>query len=114
MVSRLYTYISQKVLEVSTVGFGSFARPSFSFDLFYVDTRAFLFLSIILYILVFIALLNGRRMIYGRKALSFDILLFFIVYTVVGPLWVLKAIWNALTRHEASWTDERDYSLKEI
>ena len=89
-------------------------KADFSFDLFYVDTRAFLFLSIMLYILIVVALLNGRRMIYGRKALSWDIALFFIVYTIVAPFWVLKAIWNAVTRHEASWTDERDYSLKQI
>lgn len=114
LVSRIYTYVSQKAVQLSTVGIGPITRPNFSFDLFYVDTRAFLFLSIMLYILIIIALLNGRRMIYGRKALSWDIVLFFLVYTVVAPLWVIKAIWNALTRHEASWTDERDYSLKEI
>ncbi len=114
MVSRIYSFVSHKAMQLSTVGFGPFTRPNFSFDLFYVDTRAFLFLSIMLYILIVVALLNGRRMIYGRKALSWDIALFFIVYTIVAPFWVLKAIWNAVTRHEASWTDERDYSLKQI
>ena len=114
MISRLYTYVSQKAIQFSTVGFGSLTRPNFSFDLFYVDTRSFLFLSIMLYILIIVALLNGRRMIYGRKALSWDIALFFIVYTVVAPFWILKAVWNALTSHEASWTKERDYSLTKV
>ncbi|MGI9118073.1 MAG: glycosyltransferase [Minisyncoccia bacterium] len=114
MVSRIYNYVSEKAVQLSTVGIGHIIKPNFSFDFFYVDTRAFLFLSVMLYILIIIALLNGRRMIYGRKAFSWDIVLFFVVYTVVAPFWVLKAIWNALTKREASWTDERDYLLEEI
>lgn len=111
-LSRLYKYIAHKVAQAQTVGFSSLFGTNLNFDPFFIDTRAFLFISIMLYILIIFALLNGRSMIYGRKVFSFDILLFIIIYTFLAPVWLLKALWNALTSHEASWTAERDYSLK--
>ena len=110
-VSRLYNYIFYKVLQVRAVGVASLFGSKFSFDPFFINTRAFLFISILLYILIIAALLNGRRMIYGRKMLSWDIPLFIIVYSVIAPFWLIKACWNVLSSHEASWTKERDYLL---
>jgi cellulose synthase/poly-beta-1,6-N-acetylglucosamine synthase-like glycosyltransferase len=113
-LSQLYNFIIHKVMQVQAVGISSVFGTGFSFDPFFINTRAFLFISILLYILVIAALLNGRSMIYGRKLLSWDILLFIIVYSVVAPFWLIKAVWNALSSQEASWTAERDYPLKKI
>ncbi len=110
-VSRLYTYISNKVLQAQTVGLTSLYDKNLSIDPFFINTQAFLFISLILYILVIIALLNGRSMIYGRKALSWDIFLFIIIYMILAPFWLMKAVWNALWSKEASWVSERDRSL---
>lgn len=113
-VFRLFNYISDKVLQARTTGFGSLFGTDFSFDPFFINTQTFLFLSLFIYILVIIALLNGRRMITGRKFLSIDILLFIVIYMVIAPFWLVKSIWNAIRSHEASWVAERDYSFKEI
>lgn len=110
-ISRLYHFVFYKILQIKAVGLASIFGTGFSFDPFFINTRAFLFISIILYLLVIAALLNGRRMIYGRKMLSWDIVVFLVVYSVVAPFWLIKACWNVLTSHEASWTLERDYLL---
>jgi cellulose synthase/poly-beta-1,6-N-acetylglucosamine synthase-like glycosyltransferase len=114
MMSRLFNFIADKVIKVKAAGFNSLLGTDFSFDFFFIDTRSFLFISIILYILVIIALLTGRRMIYGRKMLSFDIPLFIIIYAVIAPVWLIRAVWNAFMSHESSWTGERDYSFKKV
>lgn len=111
MVFQLYNFIARKVVQVQVVGFGSISNTHITLDPFFINTKAFLFISIFLYILLITSLLNGRRMIYGRKLLSWDILVFIIVYTVIAPFWLLKAIWNAISSNEPSWTGERDYSL---
>lgn len=110
-LSQIYNFILRKVTQVQAVGVDSLFGSRVTIDPFFIDTKAFMFVSLLLYILVIVALLNGRRMVYGRKALSWDILLFIIVYTVIAPFWLLKALWNAITNHEASWVNERDYSL---
>jgi cellulose synthase/poly-beta-1,6-N-acetylglucosamine synthase-like glycosyltransferase len=111
MISRLYNFIFSKIMQAQAVGAGSFFNGGFSFNPFFIDTRAFLFITIILYVLIVISLFNGRRMISGRKILSWDILLFIVVYSVVAPFWILKAMWNALRSHETSWQAERYYKL---
>lgn len=114
-VSRIYEYVYHKVIQVQAVGVSStFVGTNFTFNPFFINTRAFLFISIMLYILVIAALLNGRRMIHGRKMLSWDIFLFIIIYTFIAPFWLLKALWNAIRSKEASWTAERDYKFKKI
>ncbi|MCC6323608.1 glycosyltransferase family 2 protein [Candidatus Nomurabacteria bacterium] len=114
MVNQLYNFVTRKILQAQVVGFDPFANLHVTLDPFFINTRAFLFVSIILYILVIVSLLNGRRMIYGRKVLSWDIFLFIIVYTILAPFWLMKAVWNAIFTKEPSWTLERDYSLKKL
>lgn len=113
--SRFYDYISHKIIQTQAVGFSSiFGGNNFTFDPFFINTKTFLLISVILYILVITALINGRRMIHGRKMLSFDILLFIVIYTFLAPFWLLKACFNAVFSKEASWTAERDYTFKKI
>ncbi len=110
--SRIYNFIFMKYMKIQATGFGSvFGNASFNFDPFFINTRAFLFISIILYSLVILALINGRRMIYGKKMVLWDIPLFMIIYSFIAPFWLLKAVWNVITSQEASWTNERDYLL---
>lgn len=113
LMARIYNYITHKVVQAQAVGFSSiFGSSGFSFDPFYLPTKPFLLISIMLYMLVIAALINGRRMIYGRKVISLDIVLFVVIYTFIGPFWLIKACWNAIINKEASWTAERDYSFK--
>ena len=43
--------------------------------------------------------------------ISFDIFYFVIIYSVVAPFWVLKAIFNALVSKESSWILEREVKV---
>lgn len=108
---NLYKYISNKILQIKTIGFTAPTGNLFSVDLFFLNTQAMIFVSILLYMLVIAALVNGRMMIADRRVLSWDILLFITVYTVIAPFWLIKAVWNAITHKEASWTGERDVLL---
>jgi len=113
-LSRVFNYIGGKVIQVKVVGFGSLFGSDFNFDPFFLSTETFLFISIFLYIMVIVALFNGRRMIHGRKIFSFDILLFVVIYSVVAPFWLMKAIWNAIFSRESNWAAERNYSLNQL
>lgn len=110
-IHRLYNFIARKVVQVQVSGLESFSVPHFQLDPFFINTRAFLFVMVILYILVLTSLFNGRRMIHGRKVLSWDILLFLIVYTILAPFWLLKSVYNVIRSKEPSWTGERDYRI---
>ncbi|MCX6752980.1 MAG: glycosyltransferase family 2 protein [Candidatus Nomurabacteria bacterium] len=110
---QFYTYLARKILQTQAVGFHIINGKFFNLDFFTLDSRTFVFVSILLYILVIVGLLNGRRMIHGRKKYTWwDIPVFIIIYTFIAPVWLVKAVWNAVTSKEASWAKERDHLIK--
>lgn len=104
---NLYNYIQQKSLIVSAVGF-NINTTSFKIDPFFINTSAILFISIIVYSSVFFSLFMGHRILHGKTKFNINILWFFIVYSIVAPFWLLKAVINALRNYESSWTKEID------
>lgn len=104
---KLYQYVSVRTLELSATGL-SFNLDSFNFDPFFINTSTVFFVSIFVYSTVLFSLYMGHRILHGKSKFSIDILFFFIVYSIVAPFWLLRAVWNAVRNYEASWTAEID------
>lgn len=100
-----FTYI--KIIQIQTIGFNNFFSLNYKFDWFFINTKAMLFLSIILYILVIVSVMIGRKMSTGKANFSLSIIYFSIIYSVIAPFWMLRAIYNSLISKESSWTFER-------
>ncbi len=110
----LYNFISylvDRIIEIRTVGLDT-SWNGFHFDFFYFNTKAIIFVTVILYGMVIIALLLGRRMSEGKYRISMDMLYFVFVYSLLAPIWLLKAVWNAIWSKESSWTFERRVEKK--
>ncbi len=107
VVTNIVKFIYHKIIQIQTVGFASLFRFDYKFDWFFISTKAALFLSIILYILVITSVLIGKKMSEGKAKPTISILYFIIIYSVVAPFWMLRAIYNALISKESSWTFER-------
>ncbi|OGI71835.1 hypothetical protein A3J61_01800 [Candidatus Nomurabacteria bacterium RIFCSPHIGHO2_02_FULL_38_15] len=105
--SRFVQYLHNKSLEISATGL-SFDVNSFSFDPFFINTSTILFVSVFVYSSVLFSLYMGHKILHGKSKFSLDIFLFFIVYSLVAPFWLLKAVWNAVRKYESSWTAEID------
>lgn len=104
---QLYSFFHTKALQVSATGF-SFDVGTFNFDPFFINTSTVLFLSIFVYSSVLFSLYMGHKILHGKAKFNLDILAFLVVYSIVAPFWLLKAVWNAVRKYEASWTAERD------
>jgi len=100
-------FIYHKIIEIQTIGFSHIFNFNYKFDWFFISTKSVLFFSIILYILVIISVMIGRKMAEGKSSLSISILYFIIIYSVIAPFWMLRAIYNAIRSKESSWTFER-------
>ncbi len=106
-IYNIVNYLYVKYLSVSATG-QVFKIPSAGFDWFYVPTNAILFLTILVYLAVFNSLFIGQKIKQGKIKLSINIILFFFIYSIVAPFWLMKALYNAIRSYEASWTGERD------
>jgi cellulose synthase/poly-beta-1,6-N-acetylglucosamine synthase-like glycosyltransferase len=104
---NIIKFIYNKIIQIQTVGWGNVFSFNYKFDWFFLNTKAVLFLSIILYILVIVSVMIGRKMAEGKSGFSFSFFYFIIIYSVVAPFWMLRAIYNAVISKESSWTQER-------
>jgi len=110
---NLISFIAHKIMQINVVGFSNTFSGS-NFDLFFFDAKTIVFISIILYTSIIISLLIGRSIIEGKTRVSFDIFYFMIIYSVIAPFWILKALFNAARSKETSWTleiEKRDIEM---
>ena len=103
-------FIIHKITQINVVGFYNSFLSS-DFDLFFFNTKTIVFISIILYTSIITSLLLGRRMLEGKFRVSFDIFYFMIIYSVIAPFWILKALVNAVRSKESSWILEREVKM---
>lgn len=107
VMGNIIKFIYNKIVQIQTVGWDNVFNFNYKFDWFFLNTKAVLFLSLILYILVIVSVMIGRKMAEGKSGFSFSFFYFIIIYSVVAPFWMLRAIYNALISKESSWTQER-------
>jgi cellulose synthase/poly-beta-1,6-N-acetylglucosamine synthase-like glycosyltransferase len=105
VVYNIIQFIYHAIVRIRTVGFQAFSN--FRFDWFFFNTKSIFFFSIILYILLVIAMMIGRKMVHEKNAFSLNIIYFIIIYTVIAPFWLFKATFNAAISRESNWTLER-------
>ncbi|MFA7192472.1 MAG: glycosyltransferase family 2 protein [Candidatus Paceibacterota bacterium] len=109
LLYNVYQFIYNKIIQVGVVGFSN--SYSFKFDWFFFDTKTIFFFSIILYVLLLSAMIIGRKMVNEKRALSINVLYFIVIYSIIAPFWLFRAIFNSIISKESSWTLER-LSLK--
>ena len=107
IIGNVIQFVYHKIVQIQTVGWNNFFSFHYKFDWFFMNTKAALFFSIILYILVIVSVMIGRKMAENKSGFSLSIFYFVIIYSIIAPFWMLRAIYNALISKESSWTFER-------
>lgn len=96
--------VVSKIIKIQTVGVSLpdvFSKNNF--DWFYVNTHSLLFITIILYGFVFFALTMGSYLSENKKRPSLAFVWYFIIYSVIAPLWILRALYKTVMRRETAW-----------
>lgn len=81
----------------------SFSVNNFNVDLFFIDSRPLTFITLLLTLSVFGMVLIGMRMRQKRPIPNISFIYFIIIYSIVGPFWMLKAVYNTLFSKETAW-----------
>ena len=91
---------SKNIERISATGF-DFGFGGF--DAFYVSTSSNTFVLIFMYAILVIAMIIGRKMVTGRYGLDRYTIPFMIIFSAVAPFWIMKAIYNSITRRAVAW-----------
>jgi cellulose synthase/poly-beta-1,6-N-acetylglucosamine synthase-like glycosyltransferase len=97
----LFEVIYSNFVKAQVVGF-NFSSLKHT-DPFFINANAILFLGILIYALVLFAMILGRKITEGKTGISFNMILFLIIFRVIAPFWVLKAIYNTVISKAPSW-----------
>lgn len=101
-IYEFVNFIIKKIIEYKIVGF-SFSTKINSFDPFFINTQSLLFVGIVLYLLIIFSILLGKKMSEGNWKLSFNMFYYLVIFSVVGPLWLMKAVYNTILSRKPSW-----------
>lgn len=95
-------FFNTQYIEYQAVGLDAFI-PSFSMDFFFVNTTVSSFLTILLFASIFLAIYLGKE-VSGIKRVSLrSIFWFIVIYSMMVPLWTLKALYNTIFGKTTSW-----------
>jgi len=101
-VYTLGSFLYTKFMVFRTIGF-HFSLKGFHFDPFFINTQSFLFLSLVVYFLIFFSMILGKKMADGKWSFSPGMLYFFPVFLIIAPFWLMKAILNTALKRKPSW-----------
>jgi cellulose synthase/poly-beta-1,6-N-acetylglucosamine synthase-like glycosyltransferase len=99
---NLVHFIYIKLNQISVVGVHNLPSSS-HIDFFYMNTGTLLFITLFLYSLVILSMILGQKMAEGKIILSRDMLYFFVIFSVVAPFWIIKAIYNTVISKRPAW-----------
>ncbi len=101
------SFVYHKIIEINTIGFSQLSLSGFKFDWFFFNTKAIVFFSIILYLLLITAMIIGRNIANAKSGFSFKIIYFILIYSIIAPFWLFRAVLNSVFSKESNWALER-------
>ncbi len=88
--------------KFQTVGF-NFRLPQFNLDWFSINTEFLAIISLMVFIGTLAIILLSRKMSEGKITLGMDLFYFLTLYTFLAPLWLGKALYNAVFSVKTNW-----------
>lgn len=99
LIQGLYHLIERLVATQFYVGAPGVAN----FSLFFVDARPLDLIMIVLYGSLLTTILLGQKMRHKKPIPGISIIYFIILFAVLSPLWLLKAVYNTVMVRETAW-----------
>lgn len=102
--TNLWSWIKQAgtfIERVMTVGFS--LNTDWNFDLFYFNTDVIVFVSIIAVSGTLFFIATSRQLAEEKHKFGLDSLAFMLLYTILAPIWMSRAIYNVVFARDTKW-----------
>jgi len=103
MFYNLGNFFFRKALQVEAYGLSETFSSQIKMNWFYFNTQSFVILTIFLYVLLFTAIFIGSKMANGKVKFPTYVIPFVLIYSVIAPFWVLRAVWNTAFGKKTAW-----------
>lgn len=106
LIYNVYQFIYKKYLIFSAVGFSSIMEFGFIKNIFFVNTSILLFMTIVFYIMFLISVFISAKMYDGKFGFNINIIYYFIIYPLIAPFWMVRALYDSIRNISPDWTGE--------
>ena len=89
-----------KIREIAEVGI---VFNGFNFDLFYFNTNMIVFVSLVAITGTLFIIVTSRGLAEEKTKFGIDSILFLMLYTMIAPLWMTRAIYNVVFAKTTKW-----------
>ena len=103
MIYSFGKFVITKIVQIQAVGVRLPTAHATAFSWFFVPTHAIFLITIVLYSFVFISLMIGSKMATGKWKPSFAMIWYIAIYSVIAPLWIMRAVYNTVAGRETAW-----------
>lgn len=92
--------VTLKIKEIAEVGL---SFNGFNLDFFYVNTDMIMFVSLIAVLGTIFIIVTSRGLAEEKGKFGFDSVLFLMLYTLIAPIWMTKAVYNVVFAKATKW-----------
>jgi len=103
MLSSTAHAAAMKVVEFQTIGFSAFYFNPLTIDWFTFTPSSIVYVTLSLFILTSILVLAGKHIGGEKVRLDRGVVLYITLYGIFGPLWLTKALFDAVVTRKNSW-----------
>jgi len=102
IVYSLGNFLFSKILQFQAVGF-HFTNKVNYLDPFFINTQSLSLIAIILFSFIIFSIVLGKKMTEGKWNFSFNMIYFLFIFSIIGPFWLLKAVYNTVLSRKPAW-----------
>ena len=99
----VFDWFSSLIVAIKKIATIGLSFPKFNFDLFYINTNLIVFVSIIAVVGTIFMIVTARKLAEEKTKFGLDSILFILLYTLIAPFWMLKALYNVAFAKETKW-----------
>ncbi|PIR40242.1 MAG: hypothetical protein COV33_00795 [Candidatus Zambryskibacteria bacterium CG10_big_fil_rev_8_21_14_0_10_34_34] len=99
----IFDWLNSFIVAIKKIATIGLSFPKFNFDLFYVNTNLIVFVSIIAVVGTIFMIVTARKLAEEKTKFGLDSILFILLYTLIAPFWMLKALYNVAFAKETKW-----------
>lgn len=102
----LIDLVWRKYVEISAIGVTMPGAPTF--DWFFINTQSIMILTVILIVASALLVVIGKYISKEKNLFTRDLVLYMLFYGFLAPVWLTKAVFDAVRSKKSSWTAEID------
>ena len=102
MAYGLGNFLFSKILQFQVTGFHFTSKVNY-LDPFFINTQSLSFIAILLFLFIIFSIILGKKMVEGKWRFSFNMIYFLFIFSIIGPFWLLKAIYNTILSRKPAW-----------